>query len=115
MVQVPGALGVAGPVKRLALIALAASALLAATAPTAGAQSTPPCQNIAVPLPDGVKLDGWFRPAAGGGRAPVLWTMTPYDNDACPGGASGIDGALGAKFNLIRLSYRGTGASEGTS
>ena len=66
-------------------------------------------------MPDGARLDGWFRPAADGGPHPVLWTMTPYDNHSCPDYVSGIDGALAEKFNVVRLSYRGTGASEGVS
>ena len=99
--------------KRVALLA-ACTALLAAAVP-AHAQSAPPCRNIAVSMPDGVQLDGWFRPAAGGARAPVLWTMTPYDNDECPAHVSGIDDDLAARFNVVRLSYRGTGASEGVS
>src|SRR5690242_21104254 len=100
--------------KRLALAAVC-TGLLGTAAPAAAQSTTPPCQNIAVQMPDGVKLDGWFRPAAGGGRAPVLWTMTPYANDACPTSVGGIDNDLAQRFNVIRLSYRGTGASEGVS
>src|SRR4051794_764826 len=101
-------------VRGILIVVASCAALLGAAAP-AGAQATPPCQNIAVSMPDGVKLDGWFRPAAGGGRAPVLWTMTPYGNDACPTSVGGIDNDIAQRFNLIRLSYRGTGASEGVS
>ena len=71
------------------------------------------CREIAVTMPDGVRLDGWFVPAAGGGRAPVLWTMTPYGNSSCPTSVAGVEGDVVGNFNIIRLSYRGTGASEG--
>src|SRR5439155_18500122 len=100
-----------------ALRAWAAIPLIAAgvLVPGASAQAAAPCQEIGPAMPDGVRLDGWFRPAAGGGKAPVLWTMTPYTNDACPEHIAGIDDALAAKFNLVRLSYRGDGASEGVS
>jgi putative CocE/NonD family hydrolase len=73
------------------------------------------CQEIAVTMSDGVRLDGWFIPAAAGGKAPVLWTMSPYTNTPCPGLITGMDVALRNKFNVVRLSYRGTGASEGVS
>src|SRR4051794_23888887 len=77
--------------------------------------ATPACREIAVRMADGVRLDGWFRPASDGGRHPVLWTMTPYQNNACPASIGGIDDDLAVKFNVIRLSYRGFGASEGVS
>jgi predicted acyl esterase len=73
------------------------------------------CQEISVTMSDGVRLDGWFVPAASGGKAPVLWTMTPYTNTGCPGGVTGMDSQLTSRFNVVRLSYRGTGASEGVS
>jgi hypothetical protein len=66
-------------------------------------------------MSDGARLDGWFRPASDGGRHPVLWTMTPYTNNSCPQGIGGIDNDLAQRFNVIRLSYRGFGASEGVS
>jgi putative CocE/NonD family hydrolase len=73
------------------------------------------CQEIAVTMSDGVRLDGWFRQAADGGRHPVLWTMTPYGNNACPQALGGIDNDIAEQFNVVRLSYRGFGASEGVS
>src|SRR4051794_21082447 len=91
------------------VLVLAALALHAAPASAAG------CQEIAVTMSDGVRLDGWFVPAATGGRAPVLWTMTPYTNTGCPGGVTGMGSKLTSRFNIVRLSYRGTGASEGVS
>src|SRR3954468_4149299 len=52
------------------LIALAIGGLVGAGAQ---AEAAPlPCKEIAVKLPDGVHLNGWFRPADGGGRQPVL-------------------------------------------
>src|SRR4051812_11113124 len=89
--------------------------VLAALALHAGPASAAGCQEIAVTMSDGVRLDGWFVPAAAGGRAPVLWTMTPYTNTGCPGGVTGMGSDLSSKFNIVRLSYRGTGASEGVS
>jgi len=77
--------------------------------------ATPACQEIAVRMSDGVRLDGWFRPASDGGRHPVLWTMTPYGNNACPTSIAAIDNDLARQFNVIRLSYRGFGASEGVT
>src|SRR4051812_26440659 len=91
------------------VLVLAALALHAAPASAAG------CREIAVTMSDGVRLDGWFVPAAAGGRAPVLWTMTPYTNTGCPGGVTGMGSELSSRFNIVRLSYRGTGASEGVS
>ena len=73
------------------------------------------CEEVTVPLPDGVKLHGWFKSADGGGKRPVIWTMTPYDNRGCPAEVAAVDRHLARKFNLVRLSYRGTGASEGVS
>jgi putative CocE/NonD family hydrolase len=96
------------------LIALAIAGF-AAPGAQAAEPTTPPCKEIGVKLPDGVHLDGWFRPANGGGRRPVLWTMTPYSNSECPQHIGGIDDDLARRFNVIRLSYRGTGASEGIS
>jgi len=83
------------------------------TPPTKAA--APACQEIAVRMSDGVRLDGWFRPASDGGRHPVLWTMTPYTNNSCPQQIAGIDNDQAEQFNVIRLSYRGFGASEGVS
>jgi len=77
--------------------------------------ASPACQEIAVTMSDGVRLDGWFRPASDGGRHPVLWTMTPYGNNSCPTAIAGIDNDLAQQFNVIRLSYRGFGASEGVT
>src|SRR5436190_4390169 len=71
------------------------------------------CQEIAVTMSDGVRLDGWFIPAAAGGKAPVLWTMSPYTNTPCPGLITGMDVALRNKFTVVRLSYSGAGASAG--
>jgi putative CocE/NonD family hydrolase len=80
----------------------------------ARADTAPPCSEISVRMPDGARLDGWLR-RPDSGRHPVLWTMTPYTNNACPTSVAGIDNALSAKFIVVRLSYRGTGASEGVS
>ena len=99
--------------KRRVLL-VACLALLGAAAPAA-AQSPSGCQEISVAMSDGVHLDGWFVPATGGGRHPVLWTMTPYGNNSCPTSVGGVDSDLLGKFNVVRLSYRGTGASEGVS
>jgi predicted acyl esterase len=77
--------------------------------------ATPACHEIAVTMSDGVRLDGWFRSASDGGRHPVLWTMTPYDNSQCPQHIGGIDDDIATQFNVVRLSYRGFGASEGVS
>jgi uncharacterized protein len=77
--------------------------------------AAPTCPEIAVKMSDGVRLDGWFRPASDGGRHPVLWTMTPYGNNACPQALGGIDDDIARQFNVVRLSYRGFGASEGVS
>ena len=108
--------GVAARVARaIAALALGALALIAALAAPRADAAPLPCKEIAVKLPDGVRLNGWFRPADGGGRRPVLWTMTPYNNSECPQGIGGIDKNLARRFNVIRLSYRGTGASEGVS
>jgi uncharacterized protein len=90
-------------------VVLAFLAFGAAPASAAG------CREIAVTMSDGVRLDGWFVPAAGDGKAPVLWTMTPYTNTGCPGGVTGMGSKLTSRFNIVRLSYRGTGASEGVS
>jgi uncharacterized protein len=100
---------------RLGRSALMLVVLGAALAPVVARADAPQaCSEISVRMPDGVRLDGWLR-TAGGDRRPVLWTMTPYDNSACPTSVAGIDNALAAKFNVVRLSYRGTGASEGVS
>src|SRR4051812_9200665 len=77
--------------------------------------AAPACPEIAVTMSDGVRLDGWFRTASDGGRHPVLWTMTPYQNNACPGQIGGIDNDIAERFNVVRLSYRGFGASEGVT
>src|SRR3954463_10132616 len=90
-------------------VVLAFLAFGAAPASAAG------CQEIAVTMSDGARLDGWFVPAAAGGRAPGLWAMKPYTNTRCPGGVTGMGGKLTSRFNIVRLSYRGTGASEGVS
>ena len=79
----------------------------------ASAEAASTCKEIGVAMPDGVRLHGWLRTDDKATKRPVLWTMTPYQNTDCPGG--GLDGELPDDFNVVRLSYRGTGASEGVS
>ncbi|MBV9409984.1 MAG: CocE/NonD family hydrolase [Acidimicrobiia bacterium] len=101
--------------RRLRWAVLAVLVLGAAVTPVvAHAAAGPTCSEVSVRMPDGVRLDGWVRKVDGGQHS-VLWTMTPYTNNACPTTVAGIDDALAAKFNVVRLSYRGTGASEGVS
>ena len=110
-----GVLGMAVLTVAGLLIPPAAAARAGAPRRPVSAASAGVCRRISVRMPDGVNLDGWFVSAAAGGRAPVLWTMTPYTNTGCPTSVAGVDGGLTGKFNIIRLSYRGTGASEGVS
>src|SRR3954463_10339477 len=90
-------------------VVLAFLAFGAAPASAAG------CREIAVKMSDGVRLDGWFIPGDSGGRAPVLWRMAPHTHTGSHGGGNGTAHKLTSRFNIVRLSYRGTGASEGVS
>ncbi|MBV9041030.1 MAG: hypothetical protein JO148_06350, partial [Acidimicrobiia bacterium] len=79
--------------RRLRWAGLALLVLGAAVTPVvAHAAAGPTCSEVNVRMPDGVRLDGWVR-KVDGGQHPVLWTMTPYTNNACPTSVAGIDNA----------------------
>ena len=96
----------------------AGAAILAAlcSAPgTPSAAST--CEEILVPMADGVRLHGWARHGADAAPAhPVVWTMTPYTNTGCRGNIpyDAMTKEMVERVTIVSISYRGTGASEGT-
>lgn len=73
------------------------------------------CEEVLIPLSDGTRLHGWVRHGAdvGAGPTPVLWTMTPYTNTGCPGPGAIFDSEIAEQVSWVKVSYRGTGASEG--
>jgi uncharacterized protein len=74
------------------------------------------CEEILVPLPDGTRLHGWARHGEqAADQRPIVWTMTPYANTGCVNNApfGMFTPEMVEKVTLVRISYRGTGASEG--
>ena len=84
--------------------------------PSPAEAATSTCEEILVPMPDGTRLHGWARHGATApATRPIVWTMTPYTNTECANGGpfGSLTAAMVEKVTIVRISYRGTGASEG--
>ena len=64
-------------------------------------------------MADGTRLHGWIHHGSTTGPRPVLWTMTPYTNTGCPTRDATFGYGITDRVSWARISYRGTGASEG--
>jgi uncharacterized protein len=92
---------------------LAAAVCLALASPARAAAT---CEEILVPMPDGVRLHGWARHGANAAaQHPIVWTMTPYTNTDCVSSTAShtFTDEMIEKVTIVTISYRGTGASEG--
>ncbi|MGH7896572.1 MAG: CocE/NonD family hydrolase, partial [Candidatus Binatia bacterium] len=99
---------------RLSLVTILVTLMPLATATPAPAAAT--CEEMLVPMPDGTRLHGWARHGANvGATRPIVWTMTPYTNTGCANNApfGAFTPEMVERVTMVRLSYRGTGASEG--
>ena len=97
------------------LFAFACCLLIAAPAPAAATEMPEPrsCEEVKIEMPDGTRLHGWIHHGSATGPRPVLWTMTPYTNTNCPGRDATFGYGITDRVSWARISYRGTGASEG--
>ena len=88
--------------------------MLATWSPASASAAEPRCEEVLIPLSDGTRLHGWLRHGKVEGKRPVFWTTTPYTNTSCSTAGSGaITRGMADRASWLRLSYRGTGASEG--
>lgn len=111
--------------------ALALAATLLATLLSGPAQAAEPaperlCTRTTIPTSDGVRLHAWVSRLAPDRARPVLFMMDTYARtggtgpDDCPSALPDDNSAnllareLSDRFTLVRVAYRGTGASEGS-
>ena len=103
-----------GGTRLISVGAVIMAAALLGVPSAARAAST--CEEILVPMADGVRLHGWARQGADAPAThPVVWTMTPYTNTGCRGNIpyDAMTAEMVERVTIVSISYRGTDASEG--
>lgn len=97
---------------RLPLSLALLSAVLATSVPHAAGAQTYACEEVMIPMRDGVRLAAdVYRPTQGEGPFPVLLERTPYDKRDCAYGAGDYFARRG--YAVIVVDERGRYRSEG--
>lgn len=87
---------------------------VAAVAPAARADQALICDEIVIPMSDGVRLYGLVNRVGPDEPRPVVFTMTPYGGTYCRQPASqAFDSGVADRFVEVLVHTRGSGASEG--
>lgn len=96
-------------------LAVVLGVALACSAATAGAAVPRTCDQVLLPMHDGVRLHGWVNHEKVAAPRPVLLTISSYQNDHCPGGSSyAVAPNVASQMTMVFINMRGSGASEGT-